>query len=306
MIDTITSFLASDIRTAMPILIAALGLVFSERAGIVNIGTEGFMLIGALFGVLGSYWTGSVLIGSLLAMVVTMIFSWIFAFFTITVKADQTVVGTAVNIFASGLTITLNRVIFGVTTSVPVIDVYDQIPIPLLSKIPVIGNALFNQSIPVYLTLIAVPVAWFVLQKTNIGLKIRAVGEHPKACDTVGINVKRVRYQAVVFSGLMSGFAGAFVSMGQLSFFTEGMVSGRGFMALAAVVFGNYTPGGALIAALLFGAGNALSYRLQAANTGIPYQFLTMLPYLITVVAICMMIRKSNKPAASAVPYTKE
>lgn len=306
MMDVITSFLASDIRTAMPILIAALGLVFSERAGIVNIGTEGFMLIGALFGVLGSYWTGSVFLGAILAMVVTMIFSWIFAFFTITIKADQTVVGTAVNIFASGLTITLNRVIFGLSTSVPKIDVYNAVQIPVLSKIPILGPALFSQSIPVYLTLIFVPVAWYVLMKTNIGLKIRAVGEHPKACDTVGINVKATRYKAVIFSGLMTGFAGSFVSMGQLSFFTEGMVSGRGFMALAAVVFGNYTPGGALVAALIFGAGDALSYRLQASNTGIPYQFLTMLPYLITVVAICTMIRKSNKPAASAVPYTKE
>jgi simple sugar transport system permease protein len=306
MINIITSFLASDIRTATPILIAALGLVFSERAGIVNIGTEGFMLIGALFGVLGSYWSGSVVVGALVAIVVTVIFSLIFAFFTITIKADQTVVGTAVNIFASGLTIALNRVVFGVSTSVPNIAVYNKVPIPLLSKIPIVGQGLFNQSIPVYITLLAIPVLGFVLQKTNIGLKIRAVGEHPKACDTVGINVKKVRYQAVLFSGLMIGFAGAFVSMGQLSFFTEGMVAGRGFMALAAVVFGNYTPGGCLLAALVFGAGDALTYRLQAANTGIPYQFLTMLPYLITVVAICMMIRKSNKPAASAVPYTKE
>lgn len=306
MIDVITSFLASDIRTAIPILMAALGLVFSERAGIVNIGTEGLMLIGALFGVLGSYWSGSVLVGTLVAIVVTMLFSLIFAFFTITIRADQTVVGTAINIFASGLTITLNRVVFGVSTSVPNIDVYDKVSIPLLSKIPVIGQAVFNQSIPVYLTLVAVPLLWFVLQKTNIGLKVRAVGEHPKACDTVGIDVKRVRYFAILFSGLMTGLGGAFVSMGQLSFFTEGMVAGRGFMALAAVVFGNYTPGGALFAALVFGAGDALTYRLQAANTNIPYQFLTMLPYLITVVAICMMIRKSNKPAASAVPYTKE
>jgi simple sugar transport system permease protein len=306
MIDIITSFLASDIRTATPILIAALGLVFSERAGIVNIGTEGFMLIGALFGVLGSYWTGSVLVGALVAMAVTMLFALAFAFFTVTIRADQTVVGTAVNIFASGLTITLNRVVFGVSTSVPNIDVFNKVAIPLLSKIPIIGQGLFNQSIPVYITILAVPAAWFVLQKTNIGLKIRAVGEHPKACDTVGIDVKKVRYQAVLFSGLMIGFAGAFVSMGQLSFFTEGMVAGRGFMALAAVVFGNYTPGGAMVAALVFGAGDALTYRLQASNTGIPYQFLTMLPYLITVVAICMMIQKSNKPAASAVPYTKE
>ena len=306
MIDGITSFLASDIRTATPILIAALGLVFSERAGIVNIGTEGLMLIGALMGVIGSLYSGSVLVGAMMAIVVTMFFSLVFAFFTITVRADQTVVGTAINIFASGLTITLNRVVFGVSTSVPTIDVFDRVAIPFLSKLPVIGEAFFNQSIPVYLAFLAVPAGWFVLQKTNIGLKLRAVGEHPKACDTVGINVLKTRYQAVLFSGLMAGMAGAFVSMGQLSFFTEGMVAGRGFMALAAVVFGNYTPVGVMFAALLFGAGEALQYRMQAANTGIPYQFLVMLPYLITVVAICMMTRRSNKPAASAVPYSKE
>jgi simple sugar transport system permease protein len=306
MLDAITSFLASDIRTATPIMIAALGIVFSERAGIVNIGTEGLMLIGSLMGVIGSLASGSVVVGAIVAIVVTMLFALVFAFFTITVRADQTVVGAALNIFAIGFTITLNRVVFGVSTSVPKIDVFDRFALPVLSKIPVIGEAFFNQSIPVYLAFLAVPAAWFVLQKTNIGLKLRAVGEHPKACDTVGINVAKTRYQTVLFSGFMAGMAGACVSMGQLSFFTEGMVAGRGFMALAAVVFGNYTPVGVMFAALVFGAGEALQYRMQAANTGIPYQFLVMLPYLITVVAICMMSRRSNKPSASAVPYFKE
>ena len=306
MIETITSFLASDIRTATPILIAALGIVFSERAGIVNIGTDGLMLIGALVCVAGSYFTGSVVLGTLIGMAITMLFSWVFAYFTITVRADQTVVGTAINIFAGGFTIALNRVLFGLNTSIPKIDVFDKVRVPLLSKLPIVGEALFNQSVPVYLAFLAVPVAWFVLQKTNVGLKIRAVGENPKACDTVGINVYRVRYAAVLYSGLMAGFAGAFVSMGQLSFFSEGMVAGRGFMALAAVVFGNYTPVGVMLASLVFGAGDALQYRLQAMNTGIPYQFLVMLPYVITVAAICLLVRKSNKPAASAVAYVKE
>lgn len=306
MIESLTSFLSSDIRTATPILIAALGIVFSERAGIVNIGTEGLMLIGSLVCVAGSYYTNSVLLGTIIGMIITMLFSLVFGFFTITVKADQTVVGTAINIFAGGFTIALNRVLFGLNTSIPKIDVFDKIAIPGLSKIPVIGEALFNQSMPVYLAFLAVPVAWFVMQKTNIGLKVRAVGENPKACDTVGINVYKTRYMTVLFSGLMAGFAGAFVSMGQLSFFSEGMVAGRGFMALAAVVFGNYTPVGVMLASLVFGAGEALQYRLQALNTGIPYQFLVMLPYIITVVAICMLMRKSNKPASSAVPYVKE
>jgi len=305
MIDTITSFLASDIRTAIPILIAALGIVFSERAGIVNIGTEGIMLTGALMGVVGSYMTGSVFIGVIFACLSSMVFSAIFAFFTITVKADQTVVGTAINIFASGFTITLNRIVFNVNGNIPKIDVFNIVPIPFLSQIPIIGEALFRQSIPVYIAFLCVPIAWFVLEKTDIGLKLRAVGENPKACDTVGINVNRIRYGAVLFSGLMAGFAGAFASMGQLSFFTEGMISGRGFIALAAVVFGNYKPTGVLIAALIFGAGDALQYQLQASNTGIPYQMLIALPYIITVVAICSMVRKSNKPASSGVPYIK-
>ena len=306
MIDTITSFLASDIRTATPILIAALGIVFSERAGIVNIGTEGLMLIGSLVCVAGSYYTGSVLLGTIVGMIITMLFALVFGYFTITVKADQTVVGTAINIFAGGFTIALNRVLFGLNTSIPKIDVFDKVKIPILGDIPIIGDSLFNQSVPVYLAFLAVPLAWFVLQKTNIGLKIRAVGENPKACDTVGINVYKTRYMTVLYSGLMAGFAGAFVSMGQLSFFSEGMVAGRGFMALAAVVFGNYTPVGVMIASLVFGAGEALQYRLQALNTGIPYQFLVMLPYVITVVAICLLVRKSKKPASSAVPYVKE
>lgn len=306
MIETITSFLASDIRTATPILIAALGIVFSERAGIVNIGTEGLMLIGSLVCVAGSYFTGSVLLGTVLGMLITMLFSWVFAYFTITIRADQTVVGTAINIFAGGFTIALNRVLFGLNTSIPKIDVFDKVKIPLLGDLPILGEALFNQSVPVYLAFLAVPVAWFVMQKTNVGLKVRAVGENPKACDTVGINVYRTRYLAVLYSGLMAGFAGAFVSMGQLSFFSEGMVAGRGFMALAAVVFGNYTPVGVMLASLVFGAGDALQYRLQAMSTGIPYQFLVMLPYVITVVAICLLVRKSNKPAASAVAYVKE
>lgn len=306
MINLITSFLNSDILTATPILIAALGIVFSERAGVVNIGVEGLMLIGALVGVVGSYLTGSAILGALLAMVVSMLFACLFAFFIITIRADQTVVGTAINIFAGGFTIALNRVFFGVKTSVPKIDTFSKVPIPGLKDIPILGQALFNQPLLVYLALLAVPAASFIMNKTSLGLNIRAVGENPKACDTLGIDVYRVRYTTVLYSGLMAGLAGAFVSMGQLSFFLENMIAGRGFIALAAVVFGNYTPVGVLIASLIFGAGNAAQYRLQAANTGIPYQFLVMLPYVITVVSICLLNRNSRKPAASAVPYVRE
>lgn len=304
--DIAVSFLSSVIMLATPTLLAALGIVFSERAGIVNIGTEGMMLVGALAGVIGSYLTGSVWLGVLIAMLVSMLFSAIFALFTVIVKADQTVIGTGLNILASGLTITVNRAMFGASTSPPRIDSFDKFAIPFLSKIPILGDVLFRQPFPVYIAFALVPLAWFVMFRTNMGLKLRAVGEHPRACDTVGINVARTRFMSVLFSGLMAGLAGSFVSMGQMSFFTEGMIAGGGFMALAAVVFGNYTPVGVMGASLVFGASNALMYQLQALNTGIPYQFLLMLPYLITILALCGLIRRSNKPASSAIPYVKE
>lgn len=302
----ITSFLTSDILTATPLLIAGLGIVFSERAGLVNIGTEGMMLMGALMGVLGSYLTGSAILGALLAMFSGMIIALVFAYFTITLCADQIVVGTAINIFVGGFTVALNRLFFGVKTSVPQIADFDKMPIPGLSQIPIVGPALFNQPLLVYIAFLLVPVAWFILNRTNMGLNIRAVGENPRACDTLGINVFKVRYMTVLYSGVMAGLAGAFVSMGQLSFFLENMISGRGFITLAAVVFGNYSPVGVMIASIIFGAGSALQYRLQAADIGIAYQFLVMLPYIVTVVAICVLNRKSKKPAASSVPYVRE
>lgn len=304
--DMISSFLASDIRTATPLLIAGLGIVFSSRAGIVNVGTEGFMLIGALAGVIGSWLSDSALVGGLFAMAVTMVIAAVFAYFTIHLRADQTVVGVAINVFAMGITISLNRIIFGANTSPPRIDVFDAVAIPGLSQIPVIGPALFNQPILCYLAFLAVPVAWYVMQKTHIGLKVRAVGESPKACDTLGISVAKVRWGAILFSGALAGLGGAFVSMGQLSFFTENMIAGRGYMVLAAVVFGRYTPVGVMIATLVFGAGDALMYQIQAANMGVPYQLSQMLPYLITLLAVCGLIRKNRSPASSGTPYVKE
>ncbi|WP_320957309.1 ABC transporter permease [Enterocloster asparagiformis] len=302
MVDLITNFLTADIRTATPLLLAALGLVFSERAGIVNIGTEGIMLIGALLGCVGASFSGSSLVGALTAIFGGLVMSLIFAFFTITLRSNQIVVGTAFNIFAGGFTITLNRLLLNGAK----VKGYVNLPVPGLSRIPVAGDVLFNWSLPVYFAFICVPLCWFVLQRTNIGLKVRAVGEYPKACDTVGINVFRIRYGAVLFSGMMSGLAGSFVSMGQLSSFTEGMVSGKGFMALAVCVFGNYSPKTVLLAALLFGAADALKYRLLTTSLGGYYQFLNMLPYLITIVALCMFAKRSNKPACSGVAYRKE
>lgn len=303
--ENLTSFLSSMIRMATPLLIAGLGLVFSANAGIVNIGTEGFMLLGALMGCAGSFWTGSALCGALIAMASTMLFSAVFAFFVLNLRADQTVVGAAINIFASGLTITLNRLIFSTVAGVPVIATYTPTAIPGLGKLPVVG-VLFQQSVVCYLAFLSVPVVWYIMKKTHVGLQVRSVGENPRASDTLGINVLYTRWWTILLSGLLSGLAGSYMSMGQLSFFTEGMVSGKGFMALAVVVLGCYSPVGVLGASLIFGAGMALQYRVQAMNTGIPYQIVTMLPYLITLFAVCGFIRKSRAPAATAMAYTKE
>jgi len=302
MADLITNFLSADIRTATPLILAALGLVMSERAGIVNIGTEGIMLTGALFGCLGSFLWGSSFAGALLAIAGGGLMGFIFAFFTVSIRANQIVVGMGFNIFAGGFTITLNRLLL----SGAKVSGFPDYPIPLLSKLPILGEVLFNWPIPVYLTFLAVPLSWFVLHKTNTGLKIRAVGENPKACDTVGINVFRNRYGVLIYSGMMAGMAGAFVSMGQLSSFTEGMVAGKGFMALAVCVFGNYSPVSVMLAGIFFGAADALKYRLLTTSIGGYYQFLNMLPYFITIVALCVFARRSNKPAGSGIAYRKE
>ena len=304
MSDLITSFLSSTMRMATPLLICGLGLVFSANAGIVNIGMEGFMLIGALMGCIGSYWTGSAVMGAVIAMASTVIIAAVFAFFCLNLQADQTVVGAAINIFASGFTITLNRIIFG-TTAVAKIATYDEVAIPLLSKIPVIGT-IFNQSVVCYVAFLLVPVVGYIMKKTHIGLEVRSVGENPRAADTLGISVNGTRWWTILLSGAFAGLAGSYMSMGQLSFFTEGMVSGKGYMALAVVVLGCYSAYGVLGASLVFGAGLALMYRLQAAGTGVPYQIILMLPYVITLIAVCGFVRKSRSPAASAIPYSKE
>lgn len=306
MIEAITSFLASDIRTATPLILAGMGLVFSERAGVVNIGAEGMMLIGAFTGVMASFYTSSALCGALAAMLAGLLTALLFAFITITLQANQIIAGTAVNIFASGFTITMNRLVFGLSTSVNIIESYQPMPIPGLAQLPILGESFFQQTLVGYIAFLLVPLSWFFLQKTMYGLRVRSVGENPRACATVGVHVLRTRYLTVLYSGLLCGLAGSFVSMGLLSAFTEDMVAGRGFIVIAAVVFGNYTPVGVMLACLLFGAASALQYRLMAVNSAVPYQFWTMLPYVVTVIALCAYRARSNQPAASGRPYTKE
>jgi general nucleoside transport system permease protein len=301
----IMEFIAADLRTMTPILLAALGMLFSERAGLVNIGAEGILLIGALAGAAGTFLFGNVWAGALVAMLSGALIALIFAYLTVSLYADQIVVGAGLNVLGLGLSTSIGRVLFGLSTTPPKLDAYEIVPIPLLEKIPFLGEAFFQQKLLVYVAIALVPVVHFILFKTNIGLKIRATGEHPQACDTLGINVYLVRYGTILVSGLFLGLAGSYVSLGLLSFFTENMISGRGFIALAAVVFGKWRPRGILIAALIFGAGDALQFRLQASGTEVPYQFLLMVPYVLTIAALIGVVGKAKGPAARGKPYLK-
>lgn len=304
--NQIVSYLSAVTRLATPILFAALGLLVNERAGVSNIGAEGMMLSGALAGVLGSYLTGSAWAGLIYGCMAGALMGALFAFLVVYIHADQTVMGAAINILALGITTTVFRVVLGVNTKMPEIKSFGILEIPLLSKIPFIGDIFFKQNILVYFALLLVPAIHYFLFKTEPGLTIRGVGEYPKACDTVGINVYRVRTWAIIFGGFMCGLGGCFVSMGSLSFFAENMISGRGFIALAVIVFGRWKPVGILMAALMFGAGEALQLRLQTAGSGIPSQFLVMIPYLLTILAVCGLIGKKDGPAAIGEDYVKE
>ena len=305
MIEMIGGYVASDIRMAAPILLAGLGLLLINWSGLLNIGAEGTMLIATLVAVAGSYYSGSVWIGLIAAMVSGALVGFLFAFLTVTLKANQIVVGAAINILGSGLSATLNRVIFGVNTTIASIDTFVKWEIPLLSKVPVLGTAFFSQMPIVYIAFLMVPAMSYLLFRTQTGLNLRAVGENPRVADTLGINVYRMQYVAAIAGSAIIGMGGAFLSTGLLNFFTEEMVSGRGFIALAAVIFGKYKPVGIMVAALIFMAGNVASNILQVAGANIPYTFLTMIPYILTIIALAMFASRAVAPASLGKPYKR-
>ena len=304
-VNIIGNVLASDIRMATPILIAALGLLLVNEAGLLHIGVEGTMLIATLAAVAGSYYTGSVWGGLLFAVIAAGLMGLLFAFLTITLRANQTVVGVAINILGSGLSAALNRVLFGVSTTIASIDTFKNLPIPGVSKIPIVGTAFFNQMPIVYISFLMVPVISYFLFKTQPGLNLRAVGENPGAADTLGIDVFRTRYLACIVGSMLMGVGGAFLSTGLLTFFSEEMVSGRGYIAIAAVIFGRYKPTGIMFASMIFMAGNVLANLLQVYGVNIPYYFLNMLPYILTVVALALLGKSTMAPAAQGKPYRR-
>lgn len=302
----IVSLLASTIRTSSPILLGALGEIYSERAGVLNIGLEGQMLMGALFGFLGTYYSGSHLIGMATGILAGGVIALILAFMCVSLYANQVVTGVTINLLCLGLSTYIYRALFGVSMTVPSIEPIKIIYIPGLSDLPWVGPVLFQQKSFVYLTLLLTLVAAFFLYRTTVGLQVRAVGEHPSAAETTGVSVYKTRYSCIVLSGLLAGLGGAILSVGEVGSFTQNMSAGRGFMALAIVIFGGWSPIKALGASLLFGAADSLQLSLQALGAKVPPELLLSIPYALTVFIMAVAARHSRPPAALAVPYVKE
>lgn len=299
------SLLAGAIRISTPILLPALGEIYTQRSGILNLGIEGIMLMGALGGFVGAFFSGSLWLGVLTAMLIGLVFALIMGFLCITVKANQVIAGTALTILGGGLSAFLYRAIFGIRRLPPTIEAFPALNFMGLSEIPFFGPVFFNHNALVYLALLLVVLTSVILDKTTFGLQVKAVGEFPRAADSKGINVLLVRYICIAIGGIYAGLGGAFLSIGFMNTFMDQMVAGRGFIAVAVVIFSRWNPYRALGAALLFGGANALQLRLQTMGVNIPNQFLLALPYALTILVLIGVSRKAEFPSAFTIPYSR-
>jgi len=297
--------ITGGISLATPLVFASLGEVFSEKAGVLNIGIEGYMLMGAMTAFVATYYTGSLWTGVLVAALASSAFSLIHGYVSITLGSDQLVSGIGINILAFGLTSVLYRMGPGSLLLVPKVSTFEPINIPYLTDLPIIGPIFFNYTPLVYLALLFIVVFTFILYRTSFGLRLRAVGEDPLAAETMGVNVHLIRYVCVAIAGGMGGIGGAFLTLSYLSLFAEGMTAGRGFIVLAVVIAAGWDPVKAAAICFIFGFSEALSLRLQILGLGIPYPFLFMIPYALTIL-ILILRRKVFVPKALCVPYTKE
>lgn len=291
-----------------PLLFAALGSCFSERSGVVNIGIEGMMTVGAFTGSVVALYTGNGWVAFLVAGLAAAFVALIHAFACISCGADQTISGTAINFLAPGLAIFICRAMFDNSSDTPPIDTAAKLP-KLFEGVFPVGSFWYNvlsTYSAAYICFVLVLVVWFVFYKTKFGMRLRAVGEHPKACDTLGINVFRIRYIAVVLSGFLSGLGGAYITLATVNQFRPYLIVGQGFIAIAAVIFGKFTPQGAMLACLFFGFCNGLK-TLASTNPDITVSpnLISMIPYIATIVALVLFVGKAHVPAANGKPYTK-
>jgi len=302
----LTTFLTASVRMAIPLVFAGLGENLSEKAGILNIGVEGIMLSGAFTSFAVTYLTGSLWLGLFGGMVGGMMVSLVHALFSIHLRKDQTVTGIALNMLMLGITSFMFKILVSSNSGFPQIKTFTQLKIPVLSNIPIIGASFFNQDIVVYIAYMLVILSTIFLYKTSWGLSFTAVGEHPRAADTVGIKIYFTRYMAAAANGILGGLGGAYLTLVQLGVFMENITAGRGYIALAVVIFGRRNPIGIFIAALIFGAADAFQFRLQAIGIQLPSQYLTMLPYVVTICALLFSSKNSKDPQSLGKSYISD
>ncbi len=304
----LTGIIASAITFATPYLYAAIGEMFSQRSGVVNLGVDGIMLVGAYAGFFvalnttASLGTAGLWLGLVIAAVAGLLMGLFMSVISVTLKAEQGISGIGLYIFGLGLSSLLFRVTIG---TVKTVDGFKPVPIPVLSGIPIIGPALFNQSVVVYGAFLLVPLAWFVLERTTWGLKIKAVGQSPAAADSLGVSVNRVRYVCVCLGGMLAGIAGASMALATVKLFQDNLTAGLGFIAVALVYFGGWRPLGILIGALLFSTITSLQNFMQVLNVGISPDLAVMLPYIVTIVALMFPINRARQPAALNKPFER-
>ena len=300
-----SALFASMLRYATPLIFGALGGMFSERSGVVNVGLEGMMLMGAFFGIMAADKLDSWFLGLVVGILSGGVMGLLHAIWSVHLRADQIISGFAINFLALGLTGYLFIDIYGQEGTPTDIPSIPNVRLAFLDGVPFIGDIFGNLNLMIWIALILIPLSWLVLFKTPLGLRIRAVGEHPRAADTVGIDVYRIRYGAVIASGMLAAAGGAFLSIGFVNSFNENMTAGRGFIALAAVIFGNWKPFGAAAACLLFGFSSALAQRLPEYSDSAAVLF-QALPYVLTLIAVAGVIGRSIPPAADGRPYQKQ
>ncbi len=302
-VTVLIGILASGIRLATPYLYAAIGETFGQRSGVLNLGVEGQMLLGAFAAFYVAFTTGNLWLGVLAALVVGALMGLAMAFVTVNLRAEQGISGIGFYLFGLGMSDLLFQKLL---KTVETVKGFPKIHIPFLSDIPGLGEIFFSQNILVYLAYLLVPVAWFVLNKTTLGLKIRAVGENPEAADSLGVNVGRIRYFTIILGGALSGIAGASLSIALLNVFQQNMTSGSGFIAVALVYFGAWRPAGVLGGALLFSLVNSLQLWIQVLRIPIPSDIAIMMPYVLTILVLVATVSKVRAPSALSKPFERE
>ncbi len=302
----VSGLIGAMMRMATPIIFATLGEILAERSGVLNLGIEGIMLMGAMTGFLVTFASGSIWLGVLAAAAVGMLLGLLMAFLAVNLGLSQHVSGLGITLFSTGLAMFIYRLHFGSPTVPPIIEPFKQIALPVLSKIPVIGPGLFTQYSLTYIAWILIPAMSILLYKTRLGLKIRTVGENPVVADTVGVNVTLTRTLCLVAGGALMGVGGSFLTLAHQNMFLIDVIGGRGWVAIAMVIFGNWDPLKGTIGALIFGFLDGLQLRLQGMGVAVSFHIFLMIPYLLTIIALISVSRKAAVPASLLKPYRRE